>query len=312
MVRRIILAITPLFWRVIVFLIIFLVVSGIFGPRIVASDIMFSDGFAAYGGIGKALIFGLIAFWLLVRHNKQKLILRPWHPALIGWICLGACMLAIAWICVDGLLAGERTVANLVGAHAFLLTGLLLAAYGCFGSNNTYLVWRAYQREMCIALALSALFYIFLIAVYALWQPLASVVMLAVNWLLGISGLESTILPPNTLLFDKFGITIAEFCSGVESIALFTSLYAVVGLLEWKRLRRRRYFYVFPIALLALFALNILRVYGLILAGYYINPEIAFSLFHTYAGMVFFVIYSAIFWSVSYRHLLNKPEKRKS
>jgi len=61
---------------------------------------------------------------------------------------------------------------------------------------------------------------------------------------------------------------------------------------------------------LGLFVLNIVRVYGLIMAGYYINPEIAFSLFHTYAGMVFFILYSAVFWAVAYRYLINRKEVR--
>jgi exosortase/archaeosortase family protein len=77
-------------------------------------------------------------------------------------------------------------------------------------------------------------------------------------------------------------------------------------MMDWKRLHVRRYFVVFPLALLGLFACNILRVFGLVMAGYYINPRIAFSLFHTYAGMLFFILYSAIFWALAYRHLLKK------
>src|SRR5687768_8972278 len=207
MMQAMLSAITPLFWRVIAFLCIFLAVSGLFGPRIIASDVLFRDGFGAYGGIGKALIFGLIAFWLLVRHNKQRLTMQSWHPALFGWICIAFLMFIAAWFCVDGLLANSRTLVNLMGAHAFLCVGLLLVGYGCFGTKNISHIWYAYRREMLISVGLSVLFYVFLLVVYALWQPLASVVMVAVSGLLDISGLESTILHPNTLLFDKFGIT---------------------------------------------------------------------------------------------------------
>ena len=108
---------------------------------------------------------------------------------------------------------------------------------------------------------------------------------------------------------DKFGITVAEFCSGIESIALFTALYAIVGLLDRHRLNIKRYLWIFPIALVLLFGLNIVRVYSLIMAGYYIDPEIAFSLFHTYAGMVFFILYSVVFWLVAYKYLLKAPRK---
>ncbi|HEU5187536.1 MAG TPA: archaeosortase/exosortase family protein [Candidatus Saccharimonadales bacterium] len=301
--------ITPLLWRVIVFLGLFLLITGIAGPRIIGSDIMFRDGFSQYGGIGKALIFGLLAFVLLARHNKAEVKLQPWRPVLSGWLVGSLVCFIGAWVCLDNLLANERQWFNLVGAHAGLLASVALAAVGCFGIKNIRHLATVYKREILVSLGLTVLFYVFLLAVYGLWRPLASVVLFFVNALLGASGLHGIIFPPHTLIFDKFGITIAEFCSGVESIALFTSLYVIVGLLDWHRLNKRRYFIVFPFALLALFGLNIVRVYGLIMAGYYINPDIAFSLFHTYAGMVFFIIYSAIFWTIAYKYLVVKKEE---
>lgn len=304
--------ITPLLVRVIVFLCYFLLITGVAGPKIIGSDIMFRDGFSQYGGIGKALIFGLIAFVLLARHNKSEITLQPWRPALLGWFAASLASFILAWVSIDNLLADQRQLFNIAGAHLGLLGSLALAAIGSFGPKNIRLLAARYQRELIMAGGLAIFFYAFLTAVYALWEPLASVVLYCVNGLLGASGLAATIIPPHTLLFDKFGITIAEFCSGIESIALFTSLYAIVGVLDWKRIHKLRYFVVFPFALLFLFGLNIIRVYGLIMAGYYINPEIAFSLFHTYAGMVFFIIYSAIFWAIAYKYLIRKsvpPEK---
>lgn len=298
--------ITQLLWRVIVFLGLFVGITGVIGPRIIDSDILFRDGFGAYGGIGKAAIFGLIAFVLLARHNKVKVNLQPWHLPLLGWGAVALVMLSLAWFSIDNLIAGQRHVYDLTMAHAGLWLGIGAAALACFGLPNMVALWRAYQRELIRAVLFAIAFYIFLLAVYALWQPLASVVTIGVNFLLGISGLHADIVPPHTLLFDKFGITIAEYCSGIESIALFSSLYAVVGMLDWNRINARRYFAVFPFALLVLFALNIVRVYGLIMAGYYIDPVIAFSLFHTYAGMVFFILYSAVFWALAYKHLLKK------
>jgi exosortase/archaeosortase family protein len=301
--------INPLTRRVIVFLGLFVAVSGVAGPRIISGGILFRDGFGIYGSIGKALIFGLIAFLLLVRHNRHEVTLRPWRQVLLAWLAASVVAFIIAWLSVDGLLANERSALNLVGAHGGLLLCLLFAALGSIGPKNMQTIWRAYQREIVTSALLAVLFYAFLSAVYALWQPLASVVLWCVNGLLGLSGLQATVMPPNTLLFDKFGITIAEYCSGIESIALFTGLYATVGLLDWNTINRRRYFVAFPLALLGLCAFNIARVYGLIMAGYYINPEIAFSLFHTYAGMVFFIVYSAVFWTIFYKYLLKKPKE---
>lgn len=299
-------AITPLLWRVIAFVCLFIIVSGIIGPRIISGGILFRDGFAIYGGIGKALLFSLIAFALLARHNKATIALRRWQPALLGWIAAALLAFIVAWVAISNLLVGARELSQLVLAHGGLLSGLLFAGVGCVGPKNVQLIWDRYKREIISSIALGVAFYLFLQVVYMLWQPLAFTVLVSVNFMLGLSGLEAVVLPPHTLMFDKFGITVAEFCSGVESIALFTGLYAVVGLLDWKRLNRRRYFIIFPIALAVLFLFNIVRVYGLIMAGYYINAEIAFSLFHTYAGMVFFILYSAIFWSVCYKYMVKK------
>lgn len=300
--------ITPLSWRVIVFVCLFIIASGIIGPRIISGGILFRDGFAIYGGIGKALLFSLIAFALLARHNKATIVLRRWQPALLGWITAALLAFIVAWVAIGNLLADTRELSQLVLAHGGLLSGLLLAGVGCVGPKNIQLSWNRYKREIISSIGMGVAFYLFLQVVYMLWQPLAFIVLVSVNFMLGLSGLEAVVLPPHTLMFDKFGITVAEFCSGVESIALFTGLYAIVGLLDWKRLNRRRYFIIFPIALVILFLFNIVRVYGLIMAGYYINAEIAFSLFHTYAGMVFFILYSAVFWSICYKYMIKKRE----
>jgi len=301
--------ITPLLARVIVLLAIFIAVSGLVGPRIISGGILFRDGFALYGGIGKALIFGAIAFVLLARHNKRSVTLQPWQPDLLAWIVAAAIVLMVAWGSINRLLSGQRDFQNLALGHSGLIVGLALAAVGCIGPANMRLLWRGHRLLLMTSAAIAAAFYVFLLAVYALWEPLASIVLHSVRGLVGVAGLEALVVPPNTLIFDKFGVTIAEYCSGVESIALFTGLYAIVGLLDWQRLNRRRYFMVFPFALLGLFACNILRVFGLIMAGYYINPQIAFSLFHTYAGMVFFVLYSVIFWSIAYKYLVHNDNK---
>ena len=297
-------AITPLMWRVIAFVSLFVLVSGIAGPRIIASDIFFRDGFGVYGSVGKALIFGVIALALLVR-TKRQVAIAPWRPGLLWWAAGAVAALVASWIAVDGLMAGQRTVLNLVVAHAGLLASVAGMALACFGASNLRVLFNMYRREVVTSVGIAVAFLVFLMAVYALWEPLSSVVMYSVDFLLRMSGLVTAVIPPNQLLLDKFGITVAESCSGIESIALFTGLYIIVGLLDWPRLRRTRYFVIFPIALFLLVIFNILRVYGLVMAGYYINPEIAFSLFHTYAGLVFFIIYSAIFWAIAYKYLVQ-------
>lgn len=300
--------IDPLYKRAVVFLGLFVLASGIIGPKIIASDLMTHAGFGLYGSIGKAVIFGLIAFGLLARHRGKAAGLHPWHRRQLAWLAAALFIYGVAWTNVDALIAGSRTVFSMVAAHGGLWLSLICAALACLGLANARIVWRQYRREIGQSVLWAGLFCAFLYGVYALWQPLAAVVMHSVNGLLGLTNITAAILQPNTLVLDKFSVTIAEYCSGVESIALFTSLYALVGLLDWRRINRRRYFALLPFALTVLFGVNILRVYGLIMGGYYINPEVAFNLFHTYAGMVFFILYSALFWAFAYSYIIDKQE----
>jgi len=301
---------TPLFGRVVIFLGFFVLVSGVVGSRIIGGGkLLETGGFTVYGTLGKVAIFGLVAFVLLVWRRGLAMELRRWHPALAGWLLAAVALAIVAWMGVTNLLAGQLTATNLIVVHGGLIGSVACAALGCFGPANLRILGTMYRRELWLTLLIAAGFYLFLLAVYALWYVLAAIVLACVRWLLMLINLHAQLVPPNILLTDKFGITVAEYCSGIESIALFSGLYVIVGLLDRQRLRIGWYLAIFPVALLLLFGLNILRVFGLIVAGYYINPDIAFSLFHTYAGLMFFIIYSAVFWAVAYRYVVNVKEK---
>jgi exosortase/archaeosortase family protein len=294
----------PLLWRVLAFSVLFVIISGLLGPRIINHGILYRYHFAVYGGLGKALLFGLIAFVLLVVRSKTTLKLGTWGKSNALFLLLGAACVVYAWVGVSHLIKGTEGLYWPVATHITLLGSIVFSAIGCFGITNIRHIVTAYRQELVLALGLAAGYYIFLELVYGLWEPLAGSVLHAVAALLRLSGLSVTVLPPRDLLLSKFGINVAQYCSGIESIALFTGLYAVIGIIDWQRFNHNCFLYFFPFGLLVLFGFNIIRVYSLILAGYYINPTIAFSLFHTYAGMVFFIIYSAIFWGICYRFML--------
>jgi len=293
------------------FLIAFVTASGVIGPRIIGHGLVGKYGFEIYGGAGKALLFSAVAFLLLMYRKGTIPELKSWRHAQALWFVGAVAALYIAWLAVGKLIAGVPGVAWPVVAHFGMLAAIALAALGAFGVANIRILTKAYKRELLISIALGVAFFGYLYVVYGLWQVLATVVLHAVSWLLGISGLHAVVLPHHALLLSKFAIEISKYCSGIDSIALFSGLYAVVGLVDWQRFNRRRFLAAFVPALLVLFCCNILRVYVLILAGYYVNPHIAFSLFHTYAGMVFFTIYAAIFWSITYRWMLQPTSSKK-
>lgn len=302
-------AIAPLIKRAVAFLAVFVLYSGLIGSRIVGGGILYKDHFGIYGGLGKSALFAAIAFVIMVVQRGYDLKLKPWKVFNLVWIILSVLSYIGAWIGTDKLLAGNTSLVWVAIVQVLLIFSLIFAAGGIFGSTNLRLLINKYKRELLYVLGLVAVFYGFLTLVYGLWRVLAAVVLHSVKWLLGITGLIATIIPPRTLLLDKFGINIAQYCSGIESIALFTGLYALIGILDWGRFNHKKLLSIFPLALLLLLGLNIIRVYVLILVGYYINPHIAFSLFHTYAGMIFFILYSLIFWEVSYSWMLRKENR---
>lgn len=251
------------------------------------------------------MLFAIIAFVLLAR-RRPVLQLNMWRRSAIYWFTGAVVMFAAAWLSVNHLLLGQHSLPWMLGAHFSLLAAIALAAVGSFGLSNIKKIASYYHHELLVAFAAAIGFYLLLTFIYSTWGLLATAVLHAVRLLLDLSGLTVAIVEPRTLLLDKFGITIAQYCSGIESLALFSGLYAIVGFLDWPKLHRRKFLITFPLALVGLFICNILRVYVLILGGYYINPQLAFSLFHTYAGMLFFILYAAIFWKVSYAWMLRK------
>lgn len=298
-------AYAPLLWRVFAFLIAFVAVSGLLGSRVIGNELAGKYGFEVYGGAGKALLFSVVALLLLIYRNGAIPKLESWRYVYLLWLVAAASTLCLAWIAVGKLIVHVPGVGWPVAAHGGMLATIAFVALGVFGRENLRLLAATYRRELLVSVSLGIVFLGFLYLVYGLWQVMATVVLHIVSWLLSTSGLAVVVLPNHGLLLSKFAIQISKYCSGIDSVALFSGLYAVVGLVDWRLINQRRYFVAFTPALLLLFCCNILRVYLLIVAGYYVNPQIAFSLFHTYAGMVFFIIYSGIFWIVGYKWMLK-------
>jgi exosortase/archaeosortase family protein len=295
----------PLLTRAAVFLSLFIIFSGIIGPRIISHGLVSKDGFEIYGGAGKSLLFGVISLLLLIYRSDKKVELKAWKQADGIWLVLAVSAIFVAWVGVSKLIAGVHGADWPLLVNLCIVLSIILAGLGTFGLENLKKLIKTYKRELLISIGLGAIFYVFLLLAYSLWQILATIVLHSVDWLLKLVGISTTLLPGHTLELNKFSITIAQYCSGIESIALFTGLYGLIGVLDWERFNHKKLLVLFPAALIILFLLNILRVFVLILGGYYINPQIAFSLFHTYAGMLFFIVYSLIFWSVSYQWILT-------
>jgi len=119
------------------------------------------------------------------------------------------------------LLSGSTNISLVVYTQFLLLVSLVFAAGGIFSPDNLHVLANKYKRELVYALGLVILFYIFLTLVYGLWRILATVVLHSVKWLLNLTGTICNSSSTRTLLLDKFGINIAQYCSGIESIGIY-------------------------------------------------------------------------------------------
>jgi len=88
-----------------------------------------------------------------------------------------------------------------------------------------------------------------------------------------------------------FAVHISRQCSGVEGLALVTAFVAIYAVIFRHTLRTWRFvLLVLPLALLASWLLNVVRIGVLILLGAYVSPDIAVNGFHSYAGWLFFTL----------------------
>ncbi|WP_169731249.1 exosortase E/protease, VPEID-CTERM system [Leisingera methylohalidivorans] len=87
-----------------------------------------------------------------------------------------------------------------------------------------------------------------------------------------------------------FVVAVASQCSGIEGFALITGFMVIYAVLFRETLRQNVFWLVlWPIALLASWVFNILRITVLILIGRYVSPELAVNGFHSFAGWLLFI-----------------------
>lgn len=110
--------------------------------------------------------------------------------------------------------------------------------------------------------------------------------------LLKLLGAEAYADPETFVLgVDRFAVHIAAQCSGVEGFVLVGSFVALYAVLFHSTIRHGRFWLiVLPLALLASWLLNIMRIAVLVLLGAHVSPQLAVDGFHSYAGWIFFTL----------------------
>jgi exosortase/archaeosortase family protein len=289
--------------RIVVFLILFILVSGIIGPWVISTKLLYGFSFFIYGNLGKMVLVSTIAFVLYERESLQKIKIPPYNKKNLLYVFLSFLLIPVFFLTAQSLLRQPTMYANiplLLITHILLILIPILLIPGVFGTAFIRTFIREYKKQILIAVAMGVLFDISIFYVWKLWPIFSTMVLHAVYFLLSLTFKEVYIVPPFGIFLTNFVVFIEEACSGVDSLYLFSLLYLLLAFLDWRKFNKKKLLLMFVPSIIGLFAVNILRVYVLILAGVLVSPELTVTLFHTYIGMIFFIIYFILFWRFLY------------
>jgi exosortase/archaeosortase family protein len=105
---------------------------------------------------------------------------------------------------------------------------------------------------------------------------------------------------------NNFRAIVGKSCSGIDSFLLFTSLYTLIFILDYKRLKKKLAILLYFLGIVGMFFVNILRIFLLFIIGAYIDAKFAVGLFHTNAGWVLFLGYFFIYWIIVSKYIYIK------
>lgn len=297
--------------RLLSFVILFIVISGVIGPYIVSSRLLYGFYFFIYGNLGKMVIISAIIFLLITRRKFHRLGIERYNKINLIFIAASFLLIPLFFQVGNLLLTYKGFFSYLplsLYAHILLVSIVAFSVIGVFGLSYIRYFVKTFIKELKFCVILSLFYDLAIFQVWKFWPYFSSMVLNSVFNLLSLSFNNVVINPPRTLIVGNFGVQVAQACSGLDSLFLFTSLYLFITILDWSKLDKKKLFLMLVPSSIGLFLVNILRVYLLMLIGILISPGLAINLFHTYAGMILFIIYFLVFWKLFYKWMKMKSK----
>lgn len=300
--------------RLLLFCFLFIISSGTIGPFVIGTKLLYTFYFFIYANMGKLLLYAFIVFFLLIKDKLNELKIYPFEKSQLIFLTIYVVSHPILFYLFGILLPLHSFTTNIavsIASHITLLILVLSLLLGVFGTKFLLNLLKTFKKELLICLLIAIPFYMAIFYVWGFWQYLSIFVLKTEYILFRPFYPNMHIIPPYTLSFPTFSILIAEACSGLDSIFLFTALYAIIWIIERKDLNSKKMAIFALPALIGTILTNIIRVALLIIIGLQISPQLSATLFHTYLGMILFIIYFFIFWKISYRFVRKEHKGNK-
>lgn len=267
-----------------------------------------------------AAIFALIGFVLWNRDyiKNLKVFKRKWNEtiifAIISIFFIFLHYLLKYWIAINPEPAEQHLLALTIIKQVLVGLFAIFLALAVYTQGFIKKIIKDKWKSILIFLAIG-IFYFFLIQFFQLiWYSLSYFVTISLRFMLGLIFDNVYFSPGNTLSGPRLGasgfnVGISNECSGVDSMLLFLSLYALLLVLDWKRLNKKKMFILLIPGIIGTVAYNILRIYLLMLVGIFIDPKFAVDVFHTNIGWMLFLIFFVVFWHFGSKWVYLKKAK---
>jgi exosortase/archaeosortase family protein len=112
------------------------------------------------------------------------------------------------------------------------------------------------------------------------------------------------------LRYGDFSARIDPFCSGIESLVLFTGFAILVAAYDRDIINWKRALPVYLIGLVGIYFVNVLRISVLMLVGTK-SPSLAAGLFHNNLGWILFVVYTLAVIALFYPYITKRKSQKK-
>ena len=292
--------------RTFIFIAVFIILSYFLGRKAYGADLLYGFDFYIYGGMGYIILFSILGFILLYR---EKLLNMSKHRNILAdWILLLAsfALVALFYFVEINISKISVNLINILLVHLLLIGAISFLIVGIYGSGFLSYFIKRFRKELIYFLIFGIVAYSLMSFAWNLWPYLSATETNVVYFLLKFVSNDVHYTAPNIIIFEGFGVQVGEPCSGIYSIFIFTGLYLFIMFVDWKKLNKAKALSVFLPAVFGAFVVNIFRVFLLMIIGARLSKEAALGLYHSYTGMIFFLIYFIAFWGIFYKWIRRK------
>jgi exosortase/archaeosortase family protein len=194
---------------------------------------------------------------------------------------------------------------------------VLVLALAIFGLDFIKYFLKNYKKEILWFCILSIVFFFLMLLVQNLWTVFSGVISKILYYIFSLFFNNVTYRPyvvsftmqeggGPLLGINSFRAIVGKPCSGIDSFLLFTSLYALIFIMDYKKLNKTKAIVTFVVGAIGMFLVNLIRIFLLFIVGAYIDAKFAVGLFHTNVGWILFIIYFFVFWTVTSKFVYKK------